>query len=92
MIYSLRIVPLVVAIAATALALAATQAAMADECADAVNDYNVVLPRLNDATQRFNTCVADSKGMDDCSVAFRRLRAAHDEFSSAVAVYVKQCR
>jgi hypothetical protein len=82
---SLRIVLIVVA-------LAAAQAAQADECADAVNDYNAVLPRLNDATQRFNTCIADSKGMDDCSAAFRRLRAAHDEFSSAVAVYVKQCR
>ena len=88
MIGTMRVVAAVVALA---VALAAAPAA-ADECGDAVNDYNAVLSHLNDAMQRYSTCIADSKGMDDCAAAFRALRTAQGEFASAVDIYIKQCR
>ena len=65
--------------------------ARADECADAVDDYNAVLGRLLDAMQHFSACVADSKGTNDCASQFARLRAAYGEYASTVATYKKQC-
>ena len=65
--------------------------ARADECADAVEDYNAVLARLLDAVQHFSVCVADSKGTDDCASEFARLRAAYGEYASTVATYKRQC-
>lgn len=78
--------------AAIAILLAATSLARADECTDAVLDYNAVLSRLTDAMERFHTCIADSKGTDTCTKEFGRLSAAHDQFVSAVTIYIKQCR
>ena len=77
--------------AVTIAVLLTAHAARADECADAVVDYNAVLSRLNDAMQHYSSCVADSKGTDKCSGAFARLRRAHEEYEAAVAVYIKQC-
>ena len=74
------------------IALAAPQAAWADECGNAVTDYNAVLLALNDATQKFSACVAGSLGTDSCAREFGQLRTAYGEFQSAVAIYVKQCR
>jgi hypothetical protein len=74
------------------IALAVPRLASADECGDAVVDYNAVLARLHEATQKFSSCVASSLGTDDCSAEFRALRRAHGEFESAVALYMKQCR
>jgi len=71
--------------------LAAPESAWADECGDAVADYNAVIARLTDAMQQFSTCVADSLGLHSCSREFRQLRAAHGEFESAVSVYTRQC-
>ena len=67
-------------------------AARADECSDAVDDYNAVLGRLLDAMQRFSTCVADSKGMNACGAEFAHLRVAYGEYAATVAMYEKQCR
>jgi hypothetical protein len=75
-----------------AVSLTAAGPAFADECGDAVLDYNAILSRLHDAQDRFATCVADSKGTDDCSREFRRLQLAHGQFASSVAVYIKMCR
>jgi hypothetical protein len=74
------------------IALAAPSAARADACTDAVLDYNSVLSKLLDAMQHFSTCIADSKGLDDCAGEFRRLDSAHSQYVSTVAMYVKQCR
>jgi hypothetical protein len=79
----------VVAIAAV---LSAPYPALADECGDAVLDYNAVLPRLEDATQKFSACVANSLGVDSCSKEYSRLQAVFGEFQSVVFVYRKQCR
>ena len=72
-------------------ALAAIQSASADECGDAVRDYNAVLPRLSDAAQNFSNCVAESLGRDACTKEFAALRSAYGEFQAAVAIYKKQC-
>jgi hypothetical protein len=75
-----------------AMALAMPQLAFADECSNAVTDYNTVLPHLNDATQHFTSCVANSLGLDTCAKEFSKLRSAYGEFESAVVIYIKQCR
>ena len=80
-----------VGIAVLACFCAFAAPARADECADAVDDYNAVLGRLLDAMQHFSACVADSKGSDDCASQFARLRAAYGEYVSTVATYKKQC-
>jgi len=75
-----------------AAALAAPCPALADECGNAVTDYNAVLVHVQDATQRFSTCVGESLGVNACSKEFNGLRLAYGEFQSAVAIYIKQCR
>ena len=72
--------------------LAAPCSAFADECSDAVLDYNAVLNRLEDAMQKFSACAANSLGVDNCSKEFGRLRSAFGEFESTVLIYRKECR
>jgi hypothetical protein len=76
---------------AIVIALLAAPLARADECGDAVLNYNFYLPRLNDAIQRFSTCVADSLGKDRCAKEFAALQAAYKDFASAVSYYKKNC-
>jgi hypothetical protein len=78
-------------IVAVMAALAVAQSARADECGDAVRDYNAVLPRLNEATQKFSNCVAESLGRDVCAREFAGVRSAYSQFQAAVAIYKKQC-
>jgi hypothetical protein len=65
--------------------------AAANECGDAVRDYNAVIGHLEDAMQKFQSCVANSLGRDGCAAEYARLRSAYGEFESAVAIYRKQC-
>jgi hypothetical protein len=81
---AIRVVSFVVALFTAPMALA-------DECYDAVLNYNHYLPRLNDAEQRFSTCVAESLGNNDCAKEFAALQAAYKDFASAVAFYKKNC-
>jgi len=80
-----------VRVGAVIVSLAFAPVAWADECGDAVRDYNTVIGRLEDAMQQFSTCVANSLGRHSCSREFTRLRSAYGEFESAVSVYTKQC-
>jgi hypothetical protein len=73
------------------ISLMSAQIASADECGDAVRDYNSVLSKLTDALEQFSTCVADSKGHHDCTKEFGQLRSAHRQFASVVAIYSKDC-
>ena len=84
MIKSLGVVSIVIS-------LTIPQIVMADECGDAVRDYNAVMTRLEDAMQKFSSCTANSLGRDMCAAEFRRLRSAYGEYESAVVVYKKQC-
>jgi len=80
-----------IGIFAIIILLTAFQRARADECSDAVTDYNSVLPRLTDALQHFSNCVANSLGRDTCSREFGRVQSAYGEFQSAVTLYKKEC-
>ena len=74
-----------------AVALAMPAAALADECGDAVRDYNDVLAQLHTANDEFTACVADSLGRKACAKEFTRLQSAYRQFESAVAMYTRQC-
>jgi hypothetical protein len=78
-------------IALTIPQLAISRLAWADECGDAVTDYNTVLDQLNDATQKFSSCIANSLGTDGCSKEFGRLRMVYSQYQSAVTLYRTQC-
>ncbi len=86
----IRIVSIVISLAVAQSV--ANAPARADGCTVAVLDYNYILPRLNDAMDKFSTCIADSKGTDKCSNEFNQLRIEHDQFAAAVATYMKECR
>jgi hypothetical protein len=73
------------------IALTCAQIASADECGDAVRDYNAVMNRLEDAMQKFTGCTAGSLGRDSCTAEFRKLQSAYAEYESAVTIYKKQC-
>ncbi|MCW5694416.1 MAG: hypothetical protein KIT48_18820 [Pseudolabrys sp.] len=74
-----------------ALALAIPGAALADECGDAVRDYNDILAQLHTANDEFTACVADSLGRKTCAKEFARLQSAYRMFESAVVMYTRQC-
>jgi len=73
------------------VSLSMVPAARADECGDAVKDYNLMIGHLEDAMQQFSACVANSLGRHSCSREFGRLQSAYGEYESAVSVYTKQC-
>ena len=74
-----------------ALTLALPAAAAADECGDAVRDYNDILAQLHTANDEFTACVADSLGRKKCAREFARLQSAYRQYESAVAMYTRQC-
>ena len=74
-----------------ALALAIPGAALADECGDAVRDYNDILAQLHTTKDEFTACVADSLGRKTCAKEFARLQSAYRMFESAVVMYTRQC-
>jgi hypothetical protein len=65
--------------------------ALADECGDTVRDYNAILSKMSEAIEQLSTCVADSKGLNDCAKPFNQLRSVHGQYASVVAIYSKQC-
>jgi hypothetical protein len=76
-----------------AFATIAETAAVAgpDECREAVDQYNNALSELRDAVRAYTTCIADSRGHDDCSSEFSALQSAQDDFESAVSEYQSEC-
>lgn len=63
-----------------------------EECEAAVHKYNSALNDVADRIKRYVSCVDDSKGHDDCSTEFRRLKSAQDDFESAVSGYQADCQ
>ena len=70
-----------------------TQQAIADpeECREAIDRYNSAISDVSAALRRYASCVSDSRGHDDCSSEFHRLRSAQDDFESAVSEYQSEC-
>jgi hypothetical protein len=78
---------------ALTLAPSSIRVALADpeECRDAVDRYNSALDDVSSTLRRYASCVSSSRGHDDCSSEFRRLRNAQDDFESAVSEYESEC-
>ena len=81
------VIACIVPIACSDLALA-----QSSRCRDAVDQYNSAISEVSNRLRRYSTCVADSKGSDDCSSEFRRLRSAQSDFETAVSTYQSDCR
>jgi hypothetical protein len=62
-----------------------------EECRDAVDQYSSAIADVSDTLKRYADCVSSSKGHDDCSTEFRRLKDAQDDFESAVSDYSSEC-
>jgi hypothetical protein len=79
-----------IAFAFTLVISTATTASV--DCNAAVSRYNSALSDIDSYVRRYSRCVADSRGTDDCSSEFRRLRSAQSDFEDAVSDYQRECR
>lgn len=61
-------------------------------CQDAVNSYNSAIDDIATNLKRYTSCLQTSRGNDDCSSEFRRLRNAQNDFESAVSQHQNECR
>lgn len=61
------------------------------DCQTSIQSYNTAISDIGSTNSRFLSCVEYSRGQDDCSMEFRRLRNAHSEFESAVSGYRSYC-
>jgi hypothetical protein len=86
----MRVLGIVALSIAVVLGVLPTHAARAD-CSDAVSTYNSAISAVSDALRRYNRCLANSNGHDDCSSEFRRLKNAQSDFESAVSEYGSEC-
>jgi hypothetical protein len=62
-----------------------------EECRDAIDKYKSAIDDVSEALRRYANCISNSRGHDDCSSEFRRLRNAQDDFESAVSAYESDC-
>ena len=62
-----------------------------NECKTAIERYNTAVEEVPSTLRRYTRCISYSEGRDDCSREFSRIRAAHNEFGSAVADYEREC-
>jgi hypothetical protein len=62
------------------------------ECREAVDRYSEATSEVADALRAYSRCVSDSRGHDDCSSEFSRLRSAQDDFETAVSDYESECQ
>ena len=74
----------------TILAPASTRAA-SEDCQDAVAKYNEAISDISSTLRRYTNCVSSSRGHDDCSSEFRRLKAAQSDFEDAVMKHRSEC-
>ena len=76
-----------------ALTLGSAPIAAADpnECREAVDHYNSALSDVSTALRQYTSCLADSRGHDDCSTEFQQLQSAQDDFETAVSEYESDC-
>ena len=50
-----------------------------------------ILLLSNVTLRRYTNCISNSRGRDDCSSEFRRLKNAQDDFETAVSNYRSEC-
>jgi hypothetical protein len=63
-----------------------------EECTRSIDNYNSVIQDVADTLKRYTNCISASRGSDDCSSEFSRLRSAQDDFESAVSQYRSNCQ
>jgi hypothetical protein len=61
-------------------------------CDTGVSAYNSALSDIETYLKRYTNCLTYSRGNDDCSSEFRRLRSAQSDLESAVSEYQAYCR
>ena len=81
-----------VALMAFGILAAASPANAADDCQSAVSEYNSAVQSINYTLSRYARCITGSRGTDDCSTEFRRLKSAQSDFESAVSGYQAYCQ
>jgi hypothetical protein len=66
-----------------------SSAASADpkSCQDVVYKYDTAIRDLMADIRSYAWCVRESRGHDDCSIAFSALKSAHSEFDDIVDAY-----
>lgn len=69
----------------------ASQARDPEKCRDAIAAYNSTVDDVSSALRRYSQCFASSRGTDDCSSEFSRLRSAQSDFESVVSNYEDYC-
>lgn len=81
--------------AALVLILACSGSAVASSdyaCDSAISSYNTALESIGSTNRRYISCVSNSRGSDDCSFEFRRLKSAQWDFEMAVSSYGTSCK
>lgn len=66
--------------------------ASAFDCGDAADRFNNALADISRALQAYSSCISNSRGKDDCSIEFGRLKRAQFEFELAVGEVDSYCR
>lgn len=61
------------------------------DCQWAVDRYNSALSDVSYAVSRYASCVGSSRGFDDCSMEFLRLKNAQSDFDQAIMAYRFDC-
>ena len=54
--------------------------------------YNTAINDVQYALGSFSSCVASSRGINDCSKQFDRLKSADSDFEDAVSSYQSDCK
>jgi hypothetical protein len=62
-----------------------------DACSDTVDRFGLAVRQIDFPLRQFAMCVSYSKGRDDCSSEFRRVRSVYDDFEVAVSRYRRDC-
>jgi hypothetical protein len=76
----------------TMLAYLILTAPVAANCSDATTQYTSSLSSLGMSLTRYARCLQNSKGLDDCSGEFRRVRGTQTAFELAIAARQTYCR
>lgn len=79
-------------ITSTLIALSSSGSAIAGyDCRSSISDYKSAISEISSTLGRYTSCVEYSRGKDDCSTEFRRLKYAQDSFESAVSDISSNC-
>lgn len=65
--------------------------AQSSDCQWAVDQYNSAMSDISYAVRRYASCVGSSRGFDDCSMEFLRLKNAQSDFEQASMAYRFDC-